>query len=151
MANPVISTITVFGDGREPIKKLFDAAAVTTEYGCDWDLKEYDTVLLCDTQHGDGITVNRHAITIQCEFRKSPPLVLTQNLSSEFPGLTFEVRGKDVLNLFLQRWRFEAGEGHLLDCVQGAHEGEGEEVVYLLDGQQLPDWVAANNHPAFAD
>lgn len=148
MANTNVSTITIFGDGRDAIKSLFDRSAVPTSFGHAWDLKAYSTVLFCDVKHGDGITVEQDAITIRCECKISPPLPLVERLSADHPGLTFEVQGKDLLNLFLQRWRFRAGHGTLLDCIQGAYEGEGEEIVYMLDSEQflvLPEWVAVEN------
>ncbi len=144
MSNTVVTTIKVAGEGRYEIKDLFERSSV----GHAWNLKEYGTVLLCDVKHGDGITVEDDAIVIRGESKNSPPLLLVEKLSADYPGLTFEVKGKDLLNLFLQRWRFQAGEGRLLDCVQGAYEGEGEEIVYMLDGEQflkLPEWVAVDD------
>lgn len=142
MSNTVATTITVTGDRRLDIKDLFERSALPTSFGHD------GTVLLCDLKHGDGITVEQDAITIRCESKNSPPLLLVEKLSADYPGLTFEVKGRDLLNLFIQRWRFQAGEGRLLDCVQGAYEGEGEEIVYMLDGEQflkLPEWVAVDD------
>lgn len=145
MANTCVSTIKVTGDGRERIKTLFDNAAVPTGYGCAWDLNEHEAVILCDTQDGDGITVEQDAIIIKGECKWSPPLALVLKLSEEHSGLTFEVSGNDLTNLHYQRWQFQNGHGSLLDCIEEAYYDEDEETVYAINGIQLlplPEWVA---------
>lgn len=131
MSNTVINSIRVTGDQRLEIKVLFEKSKVPTRFGHAWDLNEYGTVLHCDVVLGDGITVEDDAIVIRFESKNSPPLDAIQKMSKEHPGLTFLVLGKDVANSNLQRWLFEDGEGRLLDCVQGAYEGEGDEIVYM--------------------
>jgi hypothetical protein len=150
MSNTVICTIKVTGDRRFEIKDLFQKSSVPTGFGNAWDV--YGSVLLCDANNGDGITVEDDAIVIRSESRNSPPLPLVEKLSEDYPELTFDVIGKDPLNCFIQRWIFRSGQGQLLDCVQGAYEEEGEEIVYMLNGKQfikLPQWVAAEDHPDF--
>jgi hypothetical protein len=150
MSNTVISTIKVTGDRSLEIKELFEKSSVPTGFGNAWDVS--GSVLLCDAKNGDGITVEDDAIVIRCESRNGPPLPLVEKLSEDYPELTFDVIGKDPLNSFIQRWIFRSGQGQLLDCVQGAYEEEGEEIVYMLNGKQflkLPQWVAAEDHPDF--
>jgi hypothetical protein len=152
MSNTVVNTIKVTGDRHLEIKDLFEKSKVPTPFGHAWDLKEYNAAILCDVKHGDGITVQDDAIVIRGESKNSPPLDMIHKMSKDYPGLLFIVESKEVLNCYFQTWIFHGGEGWLKDCVQGAYEGEGEEIVYMRDGKQInkfPIWVAANDHPDF--
>ncbi len=154
MANTCVMRLTITGASRESVKELFDNSAVATECGFVWNIPGYGEIMACDGKHGDGITVNGEAIIIQGECKWSPPLAWVEEISRQYPDLEVEVHGKDVGSLYLQRWVFRAGDGILLDCVQGAYEGEGEAIIYMRDGIQfkkLPMWVAADDQPEWAD
>lgn len=142
MANIVTCKLTVRGEGRERIKDLFQSVAVPTDWGCAWDFTnkyggEY-SFILCSPADGDGITTDLDAIVIKGECKWHLPLDCIQKLSADFPDLEFVVGGNDLINDFYQRWRFKAGEGLLLDCIQGNCGYDDEpDVIYMQDGHQF--------------
>ena len=150
MSNTCVAEIIVYGVGRESIKDLFEDGFDESRH-C-WDLNDYGPVMRCDAERGDGIKVQDDHIAIRGECESSPPLPLAQQMSADHPLLTFVVTGFELSNCCFQRWRFETGMGVLIDCIQNAYEGEGEEIVYMKDGEQLldlPDWIAVeekSNH-----
>jgi len=147
VANIVVATIRVTGEGKDNIKALFEQNAVPTEWGCRWDLREHGVSIRCDVAHGDGITFDQDTLVIKGESDYQPPLRLAATLSSQYPGLEFEVFGWELSNMLSQRWRFRGGEGVLLDCIQEEDRDEPE-IVYMRDGQQyltLPEWVAVED------
>jgi hypothetical protein len=149
MANTCVFRLVVKGEGREVIKCIFEESALPFPWGCGWAIPGTEDVVSCQPAHGDGITVTPDAIIITGESKWQPPLRLILMLSEQYPELSFDVEGTDLVNAYIQRWLFQGGEGLLRDCVKGvcseAYEaGEREETVYMRDGVQLlelPDWV----------
>lgn len=142
MSNVCAITMKITGEGRYLIKEVFDQSAVQTSYGYAWHL--HGEVIRCDTEQGDGITVEPDAIVIKGETDWNLPLDLVQKMSQQHPNLSFEVQGTELTNLWSQRWNFEAGEGRLLDCVQDADNDEPR-IDYMLNGEHflpLPEWVS---------
>jgi hypothetical protein len=153
--NTCVFTIKVTGDGREAIKSMFDRAEVPTDFGCAWNFTDYEECVLCQSDLGDGITVEPSVIVIKGERGWQPPLTLVMKLSAHHPELEFEVDGCDLINNAYQRWHFQAGNGWLQDCVKGRATEESEydceespETVYMRNGEQLlplPEWVAVED------
>ena len=137
--------LSVTGEGREAIKRLFDTSAIRTSYGCAWELSDHGGVIRCITEQGDGIAEGDDSIRIKGEADGDLPLAIVANLSRQFSALVFEIAGTDLANLHSQRWLFGSGEGRLLDCHEESF-GNEPAIVYMLDGKQflpLPEWVPA--------
>lgn len=154
MSNTVVTRIKILGEERATVKELFDKAAVPTKFGCAWDFSGFPPII-CDVAHGDEIVVEEDSIIIKGETKDLPPLPLVIELSSKY-RVVFEVKGNDPSNCWFQRWIVESGDAFLLDCIQGAYAGEGEDatIVYMRDGKQfvkLPFWVPAVDAPEFRD
>lgn len=155
VGNTCVFTIRVIGEGKEAIKSMFDRAEVPTHFGCAWNFRDYEECVLCQSELGDGITVEPSVIVIKGERSWQPPLTLVMKLSAHHPELEFEVDGCDLINNAYQRWKFQAGRGLLQDCVEGPAPEESEydceessETVYMRNGEQLlplPEWVAVKD------
>lgn len=154
MSNICVTEIIIRGESKNAVYDLLQSSRVHNQHGWIWNLREYKTVIFCHVKHGDGITAEDDFLKIRGETMNSLPLTFIQQLSSTYPDLSIEVLGKDVGNLYFQRWRFQEGAGLLIDCIQGAYADDVDPIVYMKDGIQLlklPLWVAAKGHPAFTD
>jgi hypothetical protein len=71
----------------------------------------------------------------------APPFELTQQLSEQYPDVTFTLYGCTEHEC-AERWEFKGGKAELLDCYEGY---KGERHYYVKDGEvvqlPLPEWI----------
>ena len=145
MANRTRLTITISGEGREQIKDRFEYE----DGGCIWHLSDHeDDWIYCPYEFGDGIKELPDMLVIEGEGKHFAPSAQFDQISREYPALTFILKCCETTSELNECWEFKNGVANLKWCWDV--DDRNEQRIYVEDGVQLlplPKWVGVTAEP----